>query len=301
MKFALILLGVSCTAFAATDPYRLVQMENDDFRDWTFAEMQGRMGADASLLPAYACDGHREYELLPEPPRKNPKGDSLRIRPAGATTDADDVVYRSGALYPVDAGASASLADAFVKKAQKSIAKLETLASGQAMLRQLEFARFPLVITSGRSGFVSVVNGKPNIGVQIQSSLQYLKTLRAPDYASIPFNQIGIGGYIGWNPDLAAQFIESDGKKRAAQPHVVLAHEMFHAFDGIRGLIDRRFVEGKGYESTEATEYRAVFFENTIRRESGLRYRKYYGSDVDPNGGVLDSTGQPRLIPSVCL
>jgi hypothetical protein len=96
-------------------------------------------------------------------------------------------------------------------------------------------------------------------------------------------------------------YVESDGKKRIAPVHTILAHEMFHAFDGIRGLFDRRKVDGPTYEYTEVLEYRGAYFENKIRAELGRKYRKYYGGSDQASGSLLDSDGNPFLFPAPCL
>ncbi len=83
-------------------------------------------------------------------------------------------------------------------------------------------------------------------------------------------------------------------------PHVALAHEMYHAFDSIRGILDMRFVQGEKYEFAFISEYRAVYFENIARKAAGIDYRTHY--DQDQTGpGVLDEYGEPRKMPSPCL
>jgi hypothetical protein len=75
---------------------------------------------------------------------------------------------------------------------------------------------------------------------------------------------------------------------------------MYHAFDSIRGLLDMRFVSGENYEYQLASEYRAVYFENLMREELGIKFRKYYGSHSEW-ADVLDENDRPILIPSPCL
>ncbi len=76
---------------------------------------------------------------------------------------------------------------------------------------------------------------------------------------------------------------------------------MYHALDSIRGILDfQRFVQGDGYEFIEVSEFRAVYFENQIRKASGVSYRTHYRED-HTGPGVLDSQGEPIMIPSACL
>lgn len=103
------------------------------------------------------------------------------------------------------------------------------------------------------------------------------------DYA--PFNQIGAGGDIFWNPTKGDNFI-------------TLAHEMGHAFDADMGMLDSRRVEfNGGFE--EIREIRAVYYENRVRQDMGKSLLKNY------NGGpkLLNSSGQPMFIqpPSIIL
>ena len=100
--------------------------------------------------------------------------------------------------------------------------------------------------------------------------------------------------------------IESDNITRPSPVLSAFAHELYHAFDSVRGLLDRRGVVGDNMEFMELTEYRAVYFENVIRKNLGRKYRKYYSS-VDLNdpaqaaSSMLDKSGQPYLLPSPCL
>ena len=57
-----------------------------------------------------------------------------------------------------------------------------------------------------------------------------------------------------------------------------------------------RFVQGEKYEFTQASEYRAVYFENLTRKASGVDYRTHYGED-QTGPGVLDELGEPIKIP----
>ena len=104
------------------------------------------------------------------------------------------------------------------------------------------------------------------------------------DYA--PFNQIGSGGDIYWNP--TAGDIMTD-----------LGHEMGHAFDSDMGMLDSRRIEFNG-GLEEIKEIRAVYYENRIRQDLGKSLRKNYSSE-GPN--LLNSSGNPMYIqpPSIIL
>lgn len=90
------------------------------------------------------------------------------------------------------------------------------------------------------------------------------------DYA--PFNQIGSGAEIRWTPTLGI---------------ITLAHELAHAYDANYGLLDDRLMYAYG-EVMLAREIRALYHENLIRKELGMRL-KYKAI----TGGALIFNGKP--------
>lgn len=104
------------------------------------------------------------------------------------------------------------------------------------------------------------------------------------DYA--PFNQIGSGGDIYWNPSAGNNMID-------------LGHEMGHAFDADMGMLDSRRIQFNG-GLEEIREIRGVYYENRIRQDLGKSLRKNYSID---GPGLLNSSGKPMFIqpPSIIL
>src|SRR5690606_28630330 len=136
-------------------------------------------------------------------------------------------------------------------------------------------------------------------------AITFLNTLRMANVSEThPFNDIGVGGEIKWHPKLKVDTIEAGGVRSRLDVDVALAHQMYHAFDSIRGVLDMGFVKGDKYEFQSVLEYRAVWFENQVRKELGIRYRKHYSDpwegDKDPQD-MLDDNGEPILMPSPCL
>lgn len=78
-----------------------------------------------------------------------------------------------------------------------------------------------------------------------------------------PFNQIGSGACIRWYPKLGL---------------MPLAHELAHAYDANFGLLDDRLINVEG-KAMVAREIRALYHENTIRKEMGkpMREKIAYG------------------------
>lgn len=94
------------------------------------------------------------------------------------------------------------------------------------------------------------------------------------DYA--PFDQIGSGAEIRWNPDLGI---------------IKLAHELSHAYDANYGLLDDRLMPAYG-EVMSAREIRALFHENTIRKELKIRLKRKANT-----GGAFIIEGTPYTYP----
>lgn len=68
-----------------------------------------------------------------------------------------------------------------------------------------------------------------------------------------------------------------------------LAHEMFHALDSNRGLLDDRKEGG-----VKRSEWQAVFRENNLRGQLSQPLRNFYQSTVDENG-VKSGAGPSML------
>lgn len=267
-----------------------------------------QLGASEPDLLPYRCDGNQEYVLFPKLLRANRAGNSLRIKLYGSS---DLLVYKEGSFYSIagDRLDLDTLSDPFLPHVADALEKLEDLPTGKVMLDRLEHSPYPLRIVYGGLHFNAIGDdGKSYGGTDMAAAVSYLAALVRP--ASVfQFDRIGTGGDIGFDPLYEDTFVEADMRNRAAPPHVLLAHEMFHAFDAIRGLLDRRSVSGEAYEFINAKEYRATYLENRIRKESGLKYRKYYESYSDPalldgqapKGSLLGPDGKPMLIPAPCL
>ena len=78
---------------------------------------------------------------------------------------------------------------------------------------------------------------------------------------------------------------------------------MYHAYDGMRGLLDRRFVKSDELEFQPVAEYRAVRFENIMRKHYGGLYRRFYStpSDLSSIKDMLDEYEEPIVIPTPCI
>ena len=69
-----------------------------------------------------------------------------------------------------------------------------------------------------------------------------------------------------------------------------LAHEMFHALDANRGLLDKR-----SYNGLERSEWQAVYRENILRGQLNRPLRTYYITTKDPSGNYVGGDGPSML------
>ena len=97
----------------------------------------------------------------------------------------------------------------------------------------------------------------------------------------------GAGGKIVWNP-YGTELPTTEGIR--ANGHMDLAHELSHAFDSDRGLLDDRKEQG-----VSRTEWQAVQRENLIRAQLGHPLRTHYNIAVDPRGKCVGGIA-PRML-----
>lgn len=81
---------------------------------------------------------------------------------------------------------------------------------------------------------------------------------------------------------------------------ITLGHELGHAYDANFGFLDSRYIEING-GTVEIREIRAVYYENRIRQDFGMKLRESYTPDgprlLDNNNPIFYPTSIFRLIP----
>lgn len=296
-------------ASAGLDPYTLQYDGSSSSRNFPREYIMGKLGLQTADLAEYRCDGKRELELLPEYSHPNAAGDALRI----ANEKNEIFVYRDGQLFSNGEPVKKSRSD-YVDDVVKTLGEIERLPTGKTLVDRLEHAPYPVTITQGQPRFAGANDaGEPFKGIYMEAAIMSLLVSNIEDSPAIAFNHVGAGGPLYFDRAFQTENVVANGNKwgkiTSTPPHVTLAHEMMHAFDGVRGLLDLRHVDGEGYEFVQVSEYRGTYMENQIRKESGLAYRKIYGqwtpSEIKKGkvfrGYLLDANMQPRLIPSPCL
>jgi hypothetical protein len=284
MKIVALISLLSFSALASD--YTLYQAENEHFKDYSYQQLVERLGPNSSFLPYYKCDGESEHNLFWEAPRQNNSQDSLRVK---LPSQDEKLVYKNGTFYNLQGRKARSINDEFFSALKSALKKIEAFPEGKQLLRQLERSYFPLTIVKGYNSFnPKEENGRPYHGIYMANALSFFSHGRMTSEI-VPFHDIGVGGHIAWNP------LTSD-----LPAHVALAHEMMHALDSVRGLLDMRFVVGDRYEFAFISEYRAVYVENLARKNVDFPLRTHYGNDVS-GPGMLDENGQPIKMPSPCL
>lgn len=282
------------------EDYKIVRFEASDYRSFTLEELTTKIGDNASLLPLMKCNGRDEYEPFLPAHRINPLRNSLKIK---AAKSDERLTYQMGHYFDAKGEEVTSFSDPFFILVSNALARFEKLESTEKLLRQLEESHFPLTIALGNNSFnPQIEGGKFWSGMKMAQAAAYFTTLRMSD-GGYPFYDIGSGGQILWNPKLEIETIESDNVKRKLDKDVALAHEMYHAYDSIRGLLDMGNVSGESYEFESVVEYRAVYFENLVRGELGIKYRKHYSDPYQPVNppDMLDDSGAPIFIKAPCL
>lgn len=89
-------------------------------------------------------------------------------------------------------------------------------------------------------------------------------------------------------------------------PTISLAHELGHAWDGIKGILYPNYNNEKDnlrHKGILYGEWRAVYHENMIRKELGIPLRQYYFLDIidgsyKPHGSkMLDKKNNIKFLP----
>lgn len=294
-KVSVVLVSylVLAATFAHQEEYTIVDFAENSVKHRSFQELTATFDQKKfDHLKYFECSHFDSGSLWTKNLSPNVEEDSLRVKGDNGL----EYTYYQGVFYNPSGKQVKNSVDTYLNKVSKAFEKLLTLPSGKRLLQELQQAPHTVVIAQGGNRLLS--KNQNDAG-----AIQILKTGYMRN-EPMGMTDIGSAGTILINLKSESSLVESDYKTRTVPQHVLVGHELFHAYDMVRGLIDRRYLSGGEYESAELAEYRAVFFENQIRKESHLKYRLAYGQktkDFEDSVDMLDKNGQPIWIPTVCL
>jgi hypothetical protein len=153
-------------------------------------------------------------------------------------------------------------------------------------------------LTSSTNNF-TIENSTTNDFKESNSTKAYETQLRndpnlAPSSAATPASASagGSGGTVKWNPNGANVWVLDKKGNVVQQSNAMtnLGHELFHAKDANRGLLDSRLESG-----LKRDEWQASYKENILRGQLGAPTRSNYRTALDPTTGIGTPT-TPRIV-----
>lgn len=284
-------------SYGVKENYELINFSSARIRG--IDEIINETGTSKNTLKKFNCQNSKRFEVVAQNPIPNMAMDSLKI-----ITKEDSVqTYFQGKLLDVNGNEINIIKDKFTKIVLKTIRRLESIPEARAVIELLQASPYPFYIKRGGNRYQPNNPGqRPLTHGNDAGFISMMDELR-PLVDGMPFSQIGFGGFIYWNPKTKASFIEEDYILREVDKDLILAHEMYHAYDGMRGLLDRRFVKSDVHEFQPVCEYRAVRFENIIRKALGYKYRRFYSTPTDLQSpkDLLNDNNEPLVIPTPCI
>lgn len=209
-------------------------------------------------------------------------GDSLWVSNKGQT-----YLYEGGKLYQNGAEYTGKLTG-FLKHTVKALDRMGKAKSGMALVSSLQSSKNNFTIKHAsenptkQENWFKPDNNRAAFSNQLLTDPSSLGSSRATPGGS--------GGTIYWDPS-GSPLVTSSGVQISAITD--LAHEMSHALDSDRGLLDDRMELG-----VKRSEWQAVYRENVLRDEMGLPLRTHYIKQIDPSGNVLGGTGPLMTTPT---
>lgn len=206
----------------------------------------------------------------------DPRGDTVKISHKG-----NDYVYNNGQLF-LNGAEYTGKVRGFLKQTVKNLNTLASTETGGGMLNSLVMSDKNIVIKF-RSGAANFVPGFTGFGSpELRNNAEGLRVQetgkKVLDFYD--FTEVGSGGTVYWDPNA-----RPDGGK----PAIVLGHELFHGLDATRGMLDSRTIPIGG-DFMQIQEVRAVYTENLIRRELGMKMRAHYSNGA---AQLIDAAGNP--------
>jgi hypothetical protein len=183
----------------------------------------------------------------------------------------ETLLYENGNLYNRDGTAYTGKVYGYLGKATAALDNINSVTSGQGLLRQLEGSDFNFTIQRGSNRFEPTSVARAGLARQV------------PGMAA----NAGSGGTIFWSPGAKTSGPNQLGN--TTRPTFLgLTHELGHASMAEQGMSDFSFF-APGHADPNLSritndEFNAVHVENQVRSEYGLPLRDFYTQDATGAG-----------------
>ena len=317
---------VCCTQLLYAQNYKLWRVGDSEYSPMSENEILEKLSINQNDLYQFRCDNPERFELFGYDSHFKGK-DSLRVLGG----DGEKYIYKNQKLINEKTKESVTLesmidtstgkvSDDFTYLALESLQNLEKRTLGKKLIKKMQKSPYVFYIALGGNNVRGTDATKSDeqrmeLENRTQNQITNFQAISLIDEKiggidRIVFNSIGGSGTINFNPQLEHDFVDTKYKKSSSGPEITLAHEMYHAYDAARGLLDMRVpiyedaIEGQ--PKTNVGEYRAVRFANLLRRKN--KRRRFYSKADDYTEkqqrafyGMLDSDREPIVIPTPCI
>ena len=183
-------------------------------------------------------------------------GDSVFIK-----NNKDILLYDNGTLRNKDGSEYLGKQTSFTKKVREALNIIGSTKEGQAMLSELQSSNNSYTIQKSTRQY----NYESKF---VYEDMDRAHALQMAETTGKPLLKGGAGGDIYWNSKGTLLNTEKGYQKNSI---IDLGHELFHALDANRGLLD-----GRVYNGLSRKEWQATYRENILRQELHLPLRTYY-------------------------
>ena len=198
-----------------------------------------------------------------------------------------ELKYENGNLYNKDGSSYTGKLDKFTQKTVDALGQIAKGSEGASMISELQSSNNIYTIENGESQFNNSNKYKAYAN-QFATDPTQAGTLDLLTQSGIDISG-GSGGAVQWNPSGGLLSTVNGMQTNAITD---LAHEMFHALDSNRGLLDDRLEN-----DVKRDEWQAVYRENILRSQLGNPLRNFYQHEIDEDG-VKSGIGPSMLSPS---
>jgi RHS repeat-associated protein len=185
------------------------------------------------------------------------------------------LLYENGNLYNKDGSEYTGKVKGFLNKTVNALNTIGGTQEGKSMINELQSSTNNFTIIKGGESEFLANDTKKAYANQYQTDPSQVAALQTLQSRGINLSG-GSGGTIRWNLS-GAPLPTLMGLRTNAT--VDLSHEMFHALDANRGLLDSRTEQ-----NVKRSEWQAVYRENILRSQSGLPLRTHYRTGVNSSG-----------------